>query len=335
MKEELSQLNPGDQVYLRTNIKAGNVYVDDLDDINIDHIIKVNRGTIGTVIAFEEERQGDYIYAGFGINELYVYESDWKKGVEDGMLCLVYMWIYKKGEDVPKDNLYLVPRSSLVKLDFLNQETVFALEKILVIFAEGDNAIAQPAWGQKAIVVHFVLEDRNTEDIGVALSLQIWLTHVDPGDTSREVIRVEPHRVNLSLRDLAGRVRIFSSQTIFYVPGDTGNYRFHLELPGVGAVEKSFELPNLQPGDKVYIKKDAVRVDDGHYDRRMVEGSTGVIATFSQFQESASTRFGRWKIENDDWYPVRAEHVNRSSDERPVQSGEIVLVEAEYLEKID
>jgi hypothetical protein len=335
MKEERSRLNPGDQVYLRTNIKASEVYVENLDDINIDHIILVDKGTIGTVIAFEEERQSDYTYAGFGINELYVYESDWEKGIEDGMLCLIYWWTYEKGEDVPKNNVYLVPRSSLVKFDFLDQETVFALDEILVIFAEGDNALAQPAWGQKAIVVRFVLEDRNAEDIGVASSLQIWLTYVDPGGTSREMIRVEPHRVDLSLRDLKWRVRIFSSRAVFYVPGNTGNYRFHLELPGVGAVEKSFELPNLQPGDKVYIKQDAVRVDDGNYDRRMAEGSTGMIATFSQFQKSASTRFGRWKIENDDWYPVRAEHVNRFSDERPVQSGEIVLIEAEYLEKID
>jgi hypothetical protein len=332
MKEDRSRLNPGDQVYLRTNIKASEVYVEISNYINVDYVM-VNKGTIGTVIAFEEERQGDYKYAGSWKN--YVYESNWKKGIEDGVLCLVYMWIYKKGEDVPKDNLYLVPRSSLVKFDFLDQETVFALDEILVIFAEGDNALAQPAWGQKAIVVHFVLEDRNAEDIGVASSLQTWLSYADPAGTSREMIRVEPHRVDLSLRDLKGRVRIFSSRAVFYVPGNTENYHFHLELPGVGAVEKSFELPNLQPGDKVYIKRDVVRADDGHYHRELAEGSTGVIATFSQFQKSASTGTGRWRMENDDWYPVRVEHVNRSSGERPVRSGEIVLVEAEYLEKID
>ena len=340
MKEELPQLNPGDQVYLRANIESFQIHGYYIDDIPITGT-SVNRGTLGTIVAFEEDFHENYIYAGITIDELHVYESDWKKGVEDGMLCPVYLWIYKKGEDVPINNVYLVPRSSLVELDFLNQETVFALEKIRVVFAEGDNALAQPDWGQKAIVVHFVLEDRNEEDIGIASSLRTWLTYIDPKGTSQEMIRVEPHRVDLSHRDLAGSARIFSSQAVFYVPGNTGNYRFHLELPDVGAVEKRFELPSLQPGDKVCIKRDTLRVADGQFGRQISEGSTGVIATFSQFQKSVLDRGGmndvwsRAQTEDYDWYPVRAEHVNRSSDKHSVRNGEIVLIASEDLEKID
>ncbi|MBI5951845.1 MAG: hypothetical protein HY865_09325 [Chloroflexi bacterium] len=297
MKEKEPRFKPGDQVCT----------VHDVEGFDSDWIsyLKVSKGRLGVVISFKEywtdfeRRYKRTFYAPSEIesqNKLFEYHyTNYKKGIENGRLCPVRFYRVKDKKDQignTADYIELVGEKDIAKLDFLDQKTVFIFEQLRVIFAEGDRPF-QPDWGCKALAVDFMFENRSTEVLRLTPSLRIWLTYINPGRTSQKSVRVEPIHIDLSDGNLAGGARL-SGQVIFHVPGNTGNYGFHLELPNVGTVEKVIDLPNLQPGDKVRLKRSTRNVSaaDSYnlpFHKRLyiwlTKDSIGTIVSFSQYRK--------------------------------------------------
>lgn len=341
MTEKQSQLKPGDQVCCINDIyHPGDEYE--------PGYIEVPKGAFGTVISFEEywiAFRKHYWFA----QRTRDLETE-LKDMEDWGVA-VY-WGEKDEKIIPNGNTVIVDEHHLATLDFLDQTTVFVLGQIRVIYTEGDNA-ASPEWGYKALCVDFLLQDWNTKNPCVVSSLEIWLTYINPGCTSQDTIRTEPFRVDLLDRDSAGKSEHFR-QAIFHVPGNTGTYSFHLEFRNVGTVEKIIKLSSLQPGDRVHLKRNTniVVADDGRFDLQAAEGSIGTIATFSQYREYLRRIKNYMQIDrpiHEDvikkrleicnwegcWHPVRFEKVNHSSDAHSVHEGEIVVLSASDLEKLE
>jgi len=258
--------------------------------------VNVAKGRLGIVISFEEywaDFEKSHTQAWESPNRLRkIYYSDWKRSIKDGIRCPVRFYrVDDKKDQIGNtvDYMELVGKGDIVKLDFLDQKTVFIFERLRVIFAEGDHPF-QPDWGYKALVADFMFENRSTEVLRLAPSLQIWLTYIDPGRASQEGMRVEPIHINLSDGNIAGKARL-SGQVIFHVPGNTGTYGFHLELPNVGTVEKVIDTPNLQPGDKVRLVRSTcdVTVDSVLPYKQLfawlTKGSIGTIVSFTQYRK--------------------------------------------------
>lgn len=336
-----SQFIPGDEVCTIEDIIE--------HDWRWEPFVKIDKGRLGTVISFKE------YWADFEKSHTPPYESpnrlrktfysDWNNSVKDGFLCPVrFYWLTYEGNQpvFTQGHADLVGKKSLTKLDSLDKSIVFILERVRVIFTEGDHPL-QLDWGQKALVLDFMFENRGMETLAIASSLQIWLTYRHPQDSSLEVDKVKPVHMTLSNDTLEGRTRLFG-QAIFHVPGDTGSLDFHLELPSLGVVEKTFKLSNLQPGDRVRLKRSTrkVSVDVGPSHKQLytwlTKGSIGTIVTLSQYRDYLRgvkkikpkdeegfehfCSFLKKRIEVPGWfsnedhaYLVRVDVVNRSPDE--------------------
>lgn len=288
MKEKEPQLNPGDQVCTVHDIMGA--------DWDWTPYLNVAKGRLGIVISFEEywaDFEKSHTQTWESPNRLRkIYYSDRKRSVKDGIVYPVRFYRTNDGKDqtsYSEGYIELVGKEEIARLDFLDQKIVFIFEQLRVIFAEGDHPF-QPAWGYKALVVDFMFENRSTEVLRLASFLRIWLTYIDPGRASQDGIRVEPIHIDLSDGNLAGKDRL-SGQVIFHVPGNTGTYGFHLELPNVSTVEKVIELPALQPGDKVRLKRSTCKVwADGVPLHKtlyvwLAKDSIGMIVSFSQYRK--------------------------------------------------
>lgn len=354
-----SQLKPGDQVYLRSAIveaDPGGRFDEKVGDY-LDSRPRVTRGTRGTILSLEEywPQHEDLFVRGRWASPGGAEYSDWKKRVQDGSLCPVYWGTYERGQSInPEKNADMVPTSDLIlaELDFLDQKTVFILKQIRVIHVDGGVTL-RPHRRHKIIIIHFELENRGTEVLGIAPAVQLWLTYLDPGSTSQSLSRVDPLQIDLPQRELAAKTAL-SGQTFFQVPGNTGNYDFYLEFPSVGRVVKRIELSNLQPGDKVCIKRDTdnIKADNGRWDLEVSKGSISVITTFLQYKKYLGQiwlEFPRQRIDtcagakmrlqecywDGCWYPIQFEKVNCSWRKHSVKKGEFVTIAATDLEKID
>jgi hypothetical protein len=288
------RFKPGDQVCTVHDIEVA--------DANWIPYLNVAKGRLGVVISFKEfwadfeRRYKRTLYVPSEIvsqNKLFEYHySNYKKSIADGWLYPVRFYRVNDKKDQignTADYIELVGKRDIARLDFLEQKIVFIFEQLRVIFAEGDHPF-QPDWGCKALAVDFMFENRSTEVLHLLPSLQIWLTYIDPRHASQDSIRVEPIHIDLSDGNLAGESRL-SGQVIFHVPGDTGTYGFHLELPNMGTVEKAIELPTLQPGDKVRLKRSTNKVSLIHGPIHkclyswLTTGSSGTIVPFATYRE--------------------------------------------------
>jgi hypothetical protein len=341
MVKKQSQLKPGDEVCTIEDIIEY--------DWRWEPYVKIDKGRLGTVISFKEywaDFEKSHTPPWESPNRLRTtFYSDWNNGVKDGFLCPVrFYWLTYEGTQsvFTQGQADLVGKKSLAKLDFLEKSIVFILERVRVIFAEGDHP-QQPDWGQKALVLDFMFENRGMEAIAIASSLKMWLSYCNPGDSSLGVNKVIPIHMTLSTDDLEVHTRLFG-EAVFHVPGDTGSLDFHLELPNLGVVDKTFQFSTLQPGDRVRLKRSTrkVSVDVGPSHKKLytwlTKDTIGTIVSLSQYREylrgvseikpEDEENFDRYcgfikqRIEVPGWfsnedhaYLVRLDEVNRSPDE--------------------
>lgn len=338
MTENQSSLKPGDQVCI----------IDDVYDMDEYHnpLLTVEKGTFGTVISFEEYLAAYPYYR--GPDHRAPFELEWEKSVLAGRMCPVYWGV--SGVKISLQNAARISRHQLATLDFLDQKTIFVLGMLRVICADGNDPL-QPDWGYKTLCVNFILENRGKVTPGSVSSLRIWLTNSDLGYTSQDTPQIEPVRIDLSDRELENKL---FGQAVFKIPADRAIYSFHLELPNVGTIVKAIRLSDLQPGDRIRVKRNTltagIRPRVGRHNPQAAEGSTGIIVTFSQYREylksvvseswfEECSAVDKKQLEDCNLYgckhPVQFEKVNHSSDANSVYEGEIVRVRASELEKIE
>jgi hypothetical protein len=193
---------------------------------------------------------------------------------------------------------------TLEKLDYLNETTLFILERVRVVFQEEDYPI-KVAQGYKLLLVDFALENQHNQTIAyTSPSPRIWLTDSNAPEAAQPGDRIYPFRVDLPVQLDAKQRR--SGQLFFQVPERGSTYRLHLELDPqrIGAVVRVINVLDLRPGDAVRLRRTAHAERYGSFQSFSVAspwwmsvtgGSYGVIVTFAQFQKAYEQRLKQFR----------------------------------------
>ena len=264
----------------------------------------------------------------------------------------------------------LVQVHVLEKLDYLNETTLFILERVRVIFQAEDQPF-KISPEHKLLLIDFSLENQHHYPIRYSAPTPgLWLTAANSSDAIPEDDRIWPLRIDLPDGLEVNQRR--SGQVFFQVPERGSMYGFHLELPNIGSVDRVLNILELRPGDTVRLPEKVYAVErygtfkysvawpEGLW---ITRGSYGRIASFAQFQQAYEQRLKQFcgqltrndrndfiwgcnkvKLDMEEClkYPVLVTNTTPPSDYDAQHSygytfcnqGEIVLIDAMALEQL-